>query len=171
MRASGFSLLELLFVLSLAGVVLTLSTYAFAPLSERRLTTQAMASLGKTLRFARVAAISGARTVTVCPSTAGTRCDGSGYERGWLVFSDRNGDGARDTNEPLLAAKPPLGGRLSLRTNVFSAFISFTPAGHANRSGRFVLCLDGAPRGGIVINHTGRLRMATNGELTQCFVA
>ncbi len=173
MRKKGFTLIELLLVLALAGATLSLSIHTFKQLSERRLLSQPLAALIKTLRFARAAAIASGRDVTLCHSEGDGLCNGAGYERGWIVFADHNGDGARDPAERVLAAGAPLNARLTLRANTFASRITFRPDGRANNNGRFVICADGNPAGavGVFVNHSGRLRPATAGELDQCLIS
>ena len=170
MRNRGFTLIELLVVLAIAGATLSLSVHTFKQVSERRLLSQPLASLVKTLRFSRAAAIGGGHRVTVCRSEGGDVCGGAGYEQGWLVFADGNGDGVRDTGERVLAAGTPLDARLSLRANTFASRITFHPDGRANNSGRFVICADGGSDGavGVFVTHSGRLRLAEPGEIERC---
>ena len=172
MRKNGFTLVELLLVLTLVGTLLTLSVHTFRQLSEQRLLTQPLASLTKALRFARAAAIGGAHDVTLCRSGDGDTCGGDGYEQGWIVFTDRPGAGAgrRDPGERLLAATAALDERLSLRSNTFVSYITFRADGRANGNGRFVICADDRPDGavGVFVIRSGRLRPAAAGELDRC---
>ena len=173
MRKNGFTLIELLLVLALTGAVLTLSTHTFKNFAQQRLISQPLGTLIKTLRFARATAIGSRREITVCPSTNGIACTGQGYEHGWIVFSEHVGatPGQLDPGERLLATRDSLDSRLTLRANTpFASHITFRKDGRAHSSGRFVICANGKPdeAGGVFINHTGRLRPAATGELTQC---
>ncbi len=174
MRKNGFTLIELLLVLTLVGTALTLSVHTFRQLSERRLLSQPLATLIKTLHFARASAIGSGRNVTLCHSKDGNTCGGNGYEQGWIVFTDSDGNGARDPGEPALTNGAALNARLTLRANTpFASHITFRADGRANGNGRFVICADNDPARavGVFVIRSGRLRSAGAKELEQCLTS
>lgn len=180
MRKSGFTLIEILIVLALAGATLSLSLHTYKQVSDRRLLTQPLTALVKTLRFARAAAIGGGHAVTICPSEDGASCADAGYERGWIVFIEAAGGakGVRDVGERLLAVRGAFNSRLSLRTNVFTSHVTFDADGRVGggrfmSGGRFVVCADRDPSkaAGVFVIRSGRLRVAKTGEIEQCLVS
>lgn len=180
MRKSGFTLIEILIVLGLVGAALSLSLHTYKQVSDRRLLSQPLAALVKTLRFARSSAIAGGRAVTVCPSEGGASCAGSGYERGWITFIEADGGtkGVRDAGERILAVRGALDSRLSLRTNVFTSHVTFGADGRIGggrfiSGGRFVVCADRDPSkaAGVFVIRSGRLRIAKTGEIEKCWIS
>ena len=172
MRQRGFTLIELLLVLAAGVLVLTLSTQTFKQLSERGLLTHPMEKISAALQFARVMAVGGRRSVSLCPSEDGHSCaDSTGYEQGWIIFADDGNPGRRDPDEPLLTTESAFSQRVTLRSNTFAAFINFRADGRANTNGNFVACADGHPDGaiGIFVIRSGRLRKAPAGTIEQCF--
>jgi type IV fimbrial biogenesis protein FimT len=100
----GFTLLELLVALGIAGMLLTMGVPAWGKwIAERELRDRAEALLD-TLDRARSEAIKRGVRVDVCP-LAGTDCAGGAapWENGWMMFADANRSGDRDTAESLIA--------------------------------------------------------------------
>ncbi|HEX4673772.1 MAG TPA: GspH/FimT family pseudopilin [Steroidobacteraceae bacterium] len=94
-RAGGFNLVELLVVMTLAGIVMGIGIPSYRYVTNsNRVSTEVNALLGD-MMLARSEAIKQAQSVTVCPSQGGTACDATtNWQHGWIVFSDVNGDGA-----------------------------------------------------------------------------
>lgn len=173
MRRRGFTLVELLLVLTLSGTALTFSVQTFRQLVERHLLTQPLAEISGSLQFARAAAIGIRQKVSVCPSEDQHFCaDNPGYEQGWIVFADIDNPGHRDPGEILLASKGALNPRVTLRSNTFSRFISFHADGRANTNGRFAICADRQTDNiaGIYVISSGRLRQAAANTITRCLL-
>lgn len=87
----GFTLLELLVTMAVAGILLSVGVPSFSDaIKESRLSTQYNAMVGS-LYLARSEAVKGIADVTVCPRSApatnqcGTKDD---WNNGWLVFMD-----------------------------------------------------------------------------------
>ena len=168
--ASGFTLFELLLVLSLAVVFLTAASGFQARWRQQKLLDEHTVALAKAIRFARsYAIVSGARTV-ICKSADGETCGGDGYEHGWIIFVDASKSGGKlDPGERLLRVRrntpgPRDGTRVTIRANRFVNYIAYNAHGRSG-SGRFVACLDGDVRGAMVlVVSKGRLRFATDGD-------
>ncbi|MFT6640007.1 MAG: type IV fimbrial biogenesis protein FimT [Flavobacteriaceae bacterium] len=85
----GFTLMELLITISIAGILLALGIPSFmSMMAESRISDQHNSLLGS-LYQARSEAIKGASNVTVCPKNVvdGEDC-GSDWLNGWIVFRD-----------------------------------------------------------------------------------
>ena len=167
--AGGFTLLELLLVLSLAAVFVTAVAGFQADWKRRHQLDERVGALAAAVRFARsYAMVSGARTV-VCKSADGAACGGDGYEGGWLIFTENAAtkNGKPDTGERRLRARRNArAAGVTIRSNTFVNYIAYDARGRSNRAGRFVACADGAVRGAkaLVISRTGRLRFAADSD-------
>ncbi|MFT4255949.1 MAG: GspH/FimT family pseudopilin [Pseudoxanthomonas sp.] len=94
-RAStaGFTLLELMIAIAIAALLLTLALPSFQQtLRSNRVATATNEVMGA-LALARTEAIRTTRSGGVCPSTAGTGCDGTSWSDGWMVWSDTGSTG------------------------------------------------------------------------------
>jgi len=111
-KTSGFTLIELMVTLMVAGVVLGIGVPAFNELTANNQMATAANDLVSQFHLARTEAIKRRANVTICPSTDGLTCTaGTGFEEGWIVFVDCS------TDQP-----PPLGICGPANVNVDGAF-------------------------------------------------
>ena len=105
----GFTLLEFTVGLFLAAVAGMLSVPLYYKIANNHRATSYTNELVATLHYARVQAVTRARTVSVCSSSDGTRCTNTSWSQGYIVFKE-DGEGASDKRVVLLkkhfAAKP-----------------------------------------------------------------
>jgi type IV fimbrial biogenesis protein FimT len=97
-KARGFTLLELIMVISIVGILAAVGTASFKYLTtSNRIATEINGLLGD-MQFARSQAIKIGTFVSVCPSTDSASCTGSAtWGTGWIVFLDYNGNGTFDS--------------------------------------------------------------------------
>ncbi len=127
--ANGFTLLELLVTLAIAGILLGIGVPSFGSLiKESRISSQYNSLVGSMYQ-ARSEAIKGASDVTVCPKNAlgSTQCGGANsWENGWIVFLDNTNTPGEltaniDADDEIISVKPATKG-----DNTISAFGSTT---------------------------------------------
>ena len=160
-HASGFTLWELIYVMTIASIALGIGVPALrdVTLDVRRLTT--VNSLIGAARRARAEAQKRDRVVVLCGSADLATCaDGHAVARGWIVFE--NADDARpprrSAHEPLLVANEG-----SVDTMIWNrAAFEFRPFPRRSTNGTITIC---DPRGdsrsrSIVVSYTGRPRVA-----------
>jgi len=92
-RHRGYTLLELLIVMSIVAILAMIAEPGFQYVTNsNRVATEVNSLLGDVL-FARSEAVKEGQTVTICSSTDGQTCSGSiDWQNGWIVFLDTNGD-------------------------------------------------------------------------------
>jgi type IV fimbrial biogenesis protein FimT len=102
-RISGFTLVEVLTVITLVAVLMALGVPSYQYVtSANRISGEVNGMLGD-LQYARSEAIKEGQTVTVCssanPTAPAPTCAGgtTGWQSGWIVFTDVNGTGAVDS--------------------------------------------------------------------------
>lgn len=102
-RHSGFTMMELLIVISIVGILAAIGTSSFKYVTaSNRIATEINALLAD-MRYARAEAVKEGLPVTVCASANGTTCSksSSSWQSGWLVFSDPSSSQTVGTNPVL----------------------------------------------------------------------
>lgn len=178
-RDRGLTLIELLVVLVLLVVLQGLAVPAMSPMVDDVRVHSAAQALHGSLRLARSEAIKRSGRVVLCKSASGMVCAYSGgWEQGWIVFHDRNNNGALDADEALLLREPALAASLRLTGNGrVQSYVSYTPLGNAQtvdgafQTGTLTACrLSPTATSGrqVVISGSGRVRTQKT-TLTSCF--
>jgi type IV fimbrial biogenesis protein FimT len=107
----GFSLLELLFALALAAILLTIAVPSFQQLTQKSRLDAWRNELIAALNFTRTEAVKRSAFVSICPAAnaAATAC---GTERqwsqGWIVFVDSQNRGQITDQADRLRVREPL---------------------------------------------------------------
>ncbi|QUP56666.1 prepilin-type N-terminal cleavage/methylation domain-containing protein (plasmid) [Ralstonia syzygii] len=105
-RARGFTLVELVIVISIVAILVTLAAPSFQSTIQSARTTTEVNSLVNDLQFARSEAIKRGQPVSICVSSDGATCLASNkWQVGWIVFNDVNGSGALDSTTDVVLRK------------------------------------------------------------------
>jgi len=161
----GFTLLELIITMTIAGILIAVAAPSFSSLIlNNRLIAQNNGLL-TALSLGKSEALKRGLSVTLCKrNTAGTACNTTGsWQDGWLLFADQNNIGVIDTNDTIIRIYDVLsaGTTLSYELNQ----VTFNSLGFAeNQNGSFKFCDNrGASYArGLIIANTGQLRQATD---------
>lgn len=173
----GLTLVELIVTMAVLTIVLGISAYSFRGFTNRSAVNAAANDLMVAINLTRSEAVTRGQVVSLCrsvnptvadtpsatlPTPSCTTAGGSGWETGFIIFADNNGDGVRDKDEELIRS--------------FADFGQVTMSGNANvanvlrfqASGFFVSTGNGTitstnPEGSrsvdIVITKIGRARI------------
>jgi type IV fimbrial biogenesis protein FimT len=162
-RTAGFSLLELLVTVSVAGILVGLAAPSFSGMLMDSQRAGAVNSFVHSVYLARSTAATRGHTVTICRSTDGATCSHAtaNWEEGWIVFvnSDKDEPPMRDEHEQILSVQAPWrGGTVTSNRRSFS----FNPYQYAV-NGTLVFCDRRGPTRAraVIINIFGRPRTAT----------
>ncbi len=100
-RQRGFNIIELMITVAVLGVLLGVGVPGIQSyIYNSRLTTQ-INSFSTSLAHARSEAIKQNSRVIVCLSSNGSSCDsGNPWNKGWIIFVDRNNNGEIDHGSP-----------------------------------------------------------------------
>jgi len=122
------------------------------------------------LRRARAEALVRNRRVTMCKSADGESCStAGGWEQGWLLFHDENGNGRREAGEEAIGRHEALAFHLRLTGNTpVARYVSYSAVGATRlvgggfQAGTLTLCSTTAQPAAarqIILNAVGRPRV------------
>lgn len=129
-KIRGFTLLELMVVVSVVAILLAIAAPSFRPLIQSNAMSSTVNTFLSDLRYARNESIKRSGNVVLCRSDApesinpacngGSGPGGNGWASGWIVFHDLDNDGTHAATEPILRVQSPI-------TSVDSIVESGTP--------------------------------------------
>lgn len=160
----GFTLLEAVIVTAvvaaLAGAAIPAWQSARASASAGKARTEMLQTI---LAAVRHSALAGTEVVLCRPSGPSVeKCARTtNWTDGWALFADRNGNGLREANEPVILRQPPLSGGVRLWTTEGRTRLVFQPSGgNAGSNVTFTLCDDRGPTKAVtfVLDNDGRMR-------------
>tara|TARA_R110002049_G_scaffold252264_1_gene427132 strand:+ start:267129 stop:267677 length:549 start_codon:yes stop_codon:yes gene_type:complete len=165
----GFTVIELMLTIAVAGVILSLGVPSFIGLVERNQLTSGINEFISSMSLARSEAIKRNQRVSICPSSNGETCAGNQYENGWIIYVDRNSNGSRQTgSEELIWVSDALPERMTLRGDgCCGNSIPYLASGQISGiAGNIHLCKENdADRSRkITINTFGRARLDSAGS-------
>lgn len=177
----GLSLIELMVTLSIAVILLTIGVPSFVDMMSSNTAGNYANDLLADFNYARSEAITRGMRVVVCKGPTAANCTTGQWEGGWKVFVDCNSNGSRNTTavcpdwdgdgtadpEPVLRIHGALAANWTLRGNgTLNNRLIYLPDGRVANNGTYALCKDNTMEAtagrALVINRTGRVRMATD---------
>jgi type IV fimbrial biogenesis protein FimT len=168
---SGFTLLELMLVVTIAGVLLGFGVPAMGNFFRNARITGAANDVMAALHFTRSEAIKRRVPVTLCtsadPLNANPVCDASALLTGWVAFVDPNQNGQRDAAEVVLLQHEPMPDTITARSSASPFRVTYLLNGFALNvnAAQLVLCDErgNTPTGGELSSARG-IRIAVTGR-------
>lgn len=164
-KHSGFTLTELLLILSALGILLSIAIPSYRSAVAATESHTARSSLQSSIMQSAQAALVRGQHVVLCPSTDQTTCTGDyDWSVGWIAFVDANGDRARNPSEPRVFTHQSIGSNARLISSTGRRRLVFQPnGGMAGSNVSFTLCdRRGASRAlALIFSNGGRLRTDT----------
>jgi type IV fimbrial biogenesis protein FimT len=169
MNKKGFTLIELMIVISLVGILTSLALPSFESFLRKRQMVGSSDLLYTSLYLARSEAVKRNSTVTICKSSDAATCGGS-WSDGWLMFEDNNSDGSLDGAEVVITAgSPPPDYQLIWAPFGAKNYIRFYKNGMtSSHNGTFKLCpydQDSRYASAVIVSKTARIRVAQDNNL------
>jgi type IV fimbrial biogenesis protein FimT len=167
-KISGFTLLELLVTLAIAGIVVAVGIPSFNGTLDNQRMTSATNDLVMSLNLAKSEAIKRVAYVTVCRSSTGNSCTGgsTSWDDGWIVFTKAaagNFGKVENTDEVLRIFRGLRDGITVTPTGNIDGFVTFRPTGTigtstTNMTGTLTTCdkRGVANARGIVLDPSGQ---------------
>lgn len=168
---SGFTLLELMLVVTIAGLLLGFGVPAMGNFFRNARITGAANDVMGGLHFARSEAIKRRVPVTLCtsadPLNNNPVCDASPLLTGWVAFVDPNQNGQRDAAEVVLLQHEPMPDTITARSSANPFRVTYLLNGFAlnPNAAQLVLCDErgNTPTGGELSSARG-IRIAVTGR-------
>ena len=177
-KTRGFNLIELLVVVTIACVALAVGAPSIAEAIHAAQLRSAASAFVSSLHLVRSQALLRGSPVAMCKSADGQGCTAlGGWQQGWLVFHDPNGNRLPDPGEALIyrgeALDPELvvtGNEPVARVIAFSTMGGPRGAGGGMLAGTVTVCRRSAKHGPartIVLASGGRARVQ-EGSVGSC---
>jgi type IV fimbrial biogenesis protein FimT len=146
---AGLSVIDLLIGLAVLAIVVLIAVPGSTWLMGHYRLKVVSDDLVSSLFLAKNEALKRASTVRVCPSENGRSCRTDGdWSRGWLVYSDGNGDGKVQDIELLEVFEAPVGHVHIVASGAALKDAGFNATGlvrdNGSAVGEFVVCTDNA---------------------------
>src|SRR5688572_29371052 len=145
-NSSGFTVLELMAVLAIAGVLAAVAIPAMGNFMRNSRITAAANDVVAALHFTRSESIKRRQPVTLCTSAnsqaATPACANSPFLTGWIAFVDLNQSGAVDAGEDILLQHEAMNPRITARSSLAEFRVTYLLNGFALDANRaqLVLC-------------------------------
>lgn len=164
-KTLGYTLVEILIVLAILAIVSSISTGFYRSAIYASKIDIARNLIATDMALTRSEAIQRNARVMMCKSSSGEECNkrrDMGWESGWIVFVDQDGDRNVSQAEPIIRVQPALanGTGIKYRGSGTSRYIRYKPNGMTGANGTFTFCNDasGAFAKALILFRTGRLR-------------
>jgi len=164
----GFTVLELMVTLSIAGILLAAGIPSFQAFSRQQQMKAAVATLQNDLMMARSEAVHLGIRVVACPGTPEDGCSGSAvWNPGWIVFADANADRQRQQTEPVIRHGMEIENMRILGSAGRADIRFFTDGSAPGSNGSITFCGPGGPAQArkLIISNLGRIRRETVPDL------
>lgn len=148
-RYYGLTVVELLLVLTILAIVILVTVPVAPAMMDKYRLWKTSKDLVSGLNMARDEAVKRSSTVRVCPSANGKSCRSSGgWNQGWLVFSDGNGNGTVQDIELIQAFGAPNESVRIIGNGAVKTAASFNSVGlvpdNGSKDGEFLICVGDA---------------------------
>ncbi len=166
-KSAGFTLIELVVTLAVAGILLAVAAPSFREMIQRNRLTTSVNELAGSINTARSEAVKRGARVVVCKSTNGSDCVTSGtWGLGWIIFVDSSNDAVRDGGEAILRIHEEVEGNITMTgAGNVANYVSYISEGRAqttggaSQSGSITACADGK-QSVIQLTFSGRLKVS-----------
>ena len=163
-RARGFTLTELLIVLTIVGLAAGLAAPPLQTLLAKNRILGRSSALMADLSYARSEAIRQATAVTVCASADAATCAGAvDWAGGRIIFTDPTGARAVTPASRLLRVHRPASSNDVLTVTPAMASVTFQADGSAAAPAVFRLCSPAGAARAVSVSGIGRARAADSG--------
>lgn len=160
----GLTLLEMLVAVAILAIILTTVAPGIQSILIKNRITSDLNNLSAVVQRARFSAVDEQTTVLLCPTENYTSC-ASSWRNAKMVFIDANGNGSRDSNEPLIVAGDPL----NKANSIFgiTGSLTFDEQGGIDKAATITLCPndnDANYASALLLSLFGRISVAVDSD-------
>jgi len=145
----GLTLIELVTILAITSITLMIGAPALAGVVNSNRVATELNHLSATLRYAWSEAITTNQIVVACPSSDGKTClKTKQWEKGWLIYVDKNDDRKLDADDEIKRVFEAMPKGFSVTYNAFGPprrYIPFYPTDGMRTDGTYSFCIKGFP--------------------------
>lgn len=169
---TGLTLIEILISLSISAILTGLAVGSVSTINNFANVSE-VNNLIADLYYSRSEALKRRSTITICRTDGGDTCNkGSGWEKGWIIFTDKNRNRKIDGNDRLLQIRDGLkqSAKLTLGSGYYY-YIMFSDTGEAYPRNTFKFCPKSGQPKAIILFSTGRARIShknSSGKPLKC---
>ena len=157
----GFSIVELMIALGVAGLLTAIGVPALRNFTVQQRIVTASQELQLDMAYARSEAITRADNVSVCTSTDGASCTSSGWAGARIVFVDSNQNGTVDGTDVMLQQSDAPASGVTVTPAPAGEFVSFNSRGQVNQPTVFSACYTGLKGRDLTVRSTGNPSIST----------
>jgi len=168
-RVRGFTVVELMLVISVAAILLVVALPSFSTMLQRNRITSAADHLYVSLAEARGEAVKRRTAVTVCPSADSATCRADGdWSEGWLIRVPATGVTIKAVPSDSLANGVDIGCAAAVEDGVTFAATGATI--DSGTSGSFWICHanSSVPSRQVNVSLSGRVESTTREGIADC---
>lgn len=146
-KKKGFTLIEAMVTVAVAGILLSIAVPSFSKMIERNRISSATNEFISAMMLTRSEAVTRTIPVSLCASDTGISCDGTldNYAKGWVVFSDCDGDGAIDTTVTTCDFDGDGTDDKDIIINVHNGFKQLAIVGNGGAEDKYTYAVSGRP--------------------------
>ncbi len=167
---SGFTLIEILLVVSLLSLLAALALPSFGTMIRNARTQSSSNLLTSHFALARMAAVKHNALVSVCPLAQEGICStNSDWSRGWMVFLDPDGNRKPDALRQVLQVEHRRLSVQSILSNTTRPQLRYRPDGTSTGSNLTIwICEDHQLQMTLIVSSAGRVRTERPVGKTPC---
>lgn len=176
-RTCGFTLIELMFAVLILAILTTIAAPNFISFVKTNRAESEIREVASALAFARSAAVSRGKPISVCRSNDNATCSGS-WTDGWIVFIDNGTAGKVDGDDKVLRSGQGSGADTlkvysyatsSTTTKTAEDYVQFDNRGTVDKRFNFVVCdsdNDTRYARAVLLGEIGRLLLSQSATYT-----